>query len=70
VPFPPQEKELDECRWRLFIEARDSLRQVLAPALRVEHFVQRGPELREVMSRVHRSKTRQLTKFRNNRPLS
>jgi hypothetical protein len=32
-------------RWRLFIEARDSLRGVLAPRLRLEHLLRNGPRI-------------------------
>jgi hypothetical protein len=60
----------EECRWRLFIEARDTLRRALAPALSMQEFLQRGKVLRHVLSRAPRKRKRQVRAFQRKKMLS
>ena len=53
----------EECRRRLFIEARDTLRRILVPALTVKEFLRRGRELRLALSKAPRKRKRQVRAF-------
>jgi hypothetical protein len=50
------DEEEHPSRWRLFIEVRDSLRSVLAPALSLKHLLANGPGIarRAVVKRAKR----------------
>ena len=53
----------EECRRRLFIEARDNLRRILVPALTAKEFLLRGRELRLALSKAPRKRKRQVRAF-------
>ena len=48
-------EESPPSRWQLFLEARDTLRQTLAPALPLAHLLTHGPRL-AIKTRVRRPK--------------
>lgn len=54
----------EQSRWRSFIEARDTVREILAPALRLNHLLARGRQIAHALGERPRAKRpRQLQKL-------
>lgn len=50
---------MEESRWRVFREASDTVRAILAPALPLEHLLGRGAHLRRVLGERRAKRPRQ-----------
>ncbi len=63
--FPSGDGRCDEVsRWRVVLEVRDSLQQVLAPPLSLRHLLRRGRAIALALRTGRRSRPLQLTTLR------
>jgi hypothetical protein len=64
--FSSVDDRFDEVsRWRVVIEVRDALQQVLAPPLSLNHLLRRGRAIALALRRPYRKRPMQLVKLRS-----
>ena len=56
-------RSAEESRWRSFIEARDCVREILAPALPLRQLLNRGSEIARALREKRPKRPRQLAKL-------
>lgn len=63
--FPPGDILHEDCsRWKMFIEVRDALVAVLAPALSLGHLLRHGRRIQQALAQKNVGRPGQLTRLK------